>query len=183
MRKFIITIISLLLVSISFESLAQTLTGKVLDEYDAPLAYANVIMQRTDSSFVAGTVTDTTGTFVLEADPEAVRIQVSFVSYHTQYIEIEGSDMGIIRMVPDAEMLGRAIVRATLPKTEIVGDAFVTKIENSVLAEAGSANDVLKKLPGVIQKDGNFEVFGKGVPVIYINGRLVRDSSELEHLN
>ena len=183
MRRFIITIISLLLVSISFESLAQTITGKVLDEYDAPLAYANVIMQKADSSFVAGTVTDTTGAFVLEADPEAVRLQVSFVSYHTQYIEIEGSDIGIVRMVPDAEMLGKAIVRATLPKTEIVGDAFVTKIENSVLAEAGSANDVIKKLPGVIQKDGNFEVFGKGVPVIYINGRLVRDSSELEHLN
>ena len=183
MKRFIISLISLILISISFESFGQTITGKVLDEYDAPLAYANVIMQKADSTFLAGTITDTSGVFVLEADPEAVRIQVSFISYHTQYIEIEGSNIGIIRMVPDAEMLGKAVVKAILPKTEIVGDAFVTKIENSVLAEAGSANDVLKKLPGVIQKDGNFEVFGKGVPVIYINGRLVRDNSELEHLN
>ena len=183
MKKIIITIISLMLVSISFESIGQTVTGKVLDEYDLPLAYANVIMQRSDSSFVSGTITDTSGVFVLEADPEAIRIQVSFISYHTKYIEIEGSDIGIVRMVPDAEMLGKAVVKAILPKTEIVGDAFVTKIENSVLAEAGSANDVLKKLPGVIQKDDNFEVFGKGVPAIYINGRLVRDNSELEHLN
>ena len=183
MKRFIISLISLILISISFESFGQTITGKVLDEYDAPLAYANVIMQKADSTFLAGTITDTSGVFVLEADPEAVRIQVSFISYHTQYIEIEGSNIGIVRMVPDAEMLGKAVVKAILPKTEIVGDAFVTKIENSVLAEAGSANDVLKKLPGVIQKDGNFEVFGKGVPVIYINGRLVRDNSELEHLN
>ena len=183
MKRFIISLISLILISISFESFGQTITGKVLDEYDAPLAYANVIMQKADSTFLAGTITDTSGVFVLEADPEAVRIQVSFISYHTQYIEIEGSNIGIVRMVPDAEMLGKAVVKAILPKTEIVGDAFVTKIENSVLAEAGSANDVLKKLPGVIKKDGNFEVFGKGVPVIYINGRLVRDDSELEHLN
>ena len=183
MKSLITTLISSILILISFESSGQTITGKVLDEYDAPLAYANVIMQNADSTFLAGTITDTSGVFVLDADPEAVRVQVSFISYHTKYIEIEGSDLGIIRMVPDAEMLGKAVVRAILPKTEIVGDAFVTKIENSVLAEAGSANDVLKKLPGVIQKDGSFEVFGKGVPVIYINGRLLRDNSELEHLN
>lgn len=183
MKRYIITLFSLLLISISFKSAGQTITGKVIDEYDAPLAYANVILERADSAFISGTITDTCGVFVLNADPDAVRVQVSFVSYHTQYIEIEGNDIGTVRMVPDAEMLARSIVRATLPKTEIVGDAFVTKIENSVLADAGSANDVLRKLPGVIQKDGNFEVFGKGVPVIYINGRMVRDDSELEHLN
>lgn len=183
MRRYIIVILTLLLGSITFKSFGQTITGKVLDEYDAPLAFANVILQKADSSFVSGTITDTTGVFVLEAVPEAVRIQVSFVSYHHKYIEIDGNDIGIVKMVPDAEMLSKAVVRVTLPKTEIVGDAFVTKIENSVLADAGSANDVLKKLPGVIQMDGGFEVFGKGVPVIYINGRLVRDSSELEQLN
>ena len=170
MKRVVIIIISLILVSVSYEAFGQNITGKVLDEYDAPLAYANVILQRPDSTFVTGTVTDTCGVFVLEADPEAEWVQVSFVSYQTQYVEIKGNDIGIVRMVPDAEVLGRSIVRAVLPKTEIVGDAFVTKIENSVLAEAGSANDVLKKLPGVYQKDGNFEVFGKGAAVIYING-------------
>ena len=183
MKRFINTIISLVLVSVSFESFGQTITGKVLDENDAPLAYANVIMQTADSTFLSGTVTDTSGVFELDAEPEGIRIQVSFISYQTKYIEIEASDIGIVRMVPDSEMLGKAVVRAVLPKTQIVGDAFVTNIENSVLADAGSANDVLKKLPGVIQKDGNFEVFGKGVPEIYINGRLVRDNSELEQLN
>ena len=183
MKRVVIIIISLILVSVSYEAFGQNITGKVLDEYDAPLAYANVILQRPDSTFVTGTMTDTCGVFVLEADPEAEWVQVSFVSYQTQYVEIKGNDIGIVRMLPDAEVLGRSIVRAVLPKTEIVGDAFVTKIENSVLAEAGSANDVLKKLPGVYQKDGNFEVFGKGAAVIYINGRLVRDNTELEYLN
>ena len=183
MKRFIIVIISLILVSITFESFGQTITGKVLDEYEAPLAYATVILQKADSSFVSGTMADTSGVFVLEAVPEAVRVQVSFLGYHDKFIDIKGNDLGTVKMAPDVEMLNRSVVRATLPKTEIVGDAFVTKIENSVLAEAGSANDVLKKLPGVIQKDGGFEVLGKGVPVIYINGRLVRDGSELEQLN
>ena len=56
-------------------------------------------------------------------------------------------------------------------------------IRDSVLSQAGSANDVLQRLPGVISKNGDFEVFGKGTPLIYINGRMVNDNTELEQLN
>lgn len=56
-------------------------------------------------------------------------------------------------------------------------------IRDSVLSQAGSANDVLRRLPGVISKNGDFEVFGKGTPLIYINGRMVNDNTELEQLN
>ena len=56
-------------------------------------------------------------------------------------------------------------------------------IRDSVLSQAVSANDVLRRLPGVISKNGDFEVFGKGTPLIYINGRMVNDNTELEQLN
>lgn len=161
----------------------QSYKGKIVDENDEPLAYANVILQKNDSTYIAGCVTDTTGVFYIASNPEAARIQVSFVSYTTQYLSINGEDFGIIRMQPDPEMLDKAVIKAVIPKTTIHGDAFVTEIENSILAKAGSANDVLKKLPGVIQKNGEIEVFGKGAPIIYINGRQVRDNSELEILN
>lgn len=174
---------ALLWAGISMNGLAQTLTGKVTDENDEPLAYANVVLQKADSTFIAGTVTDTLGIFRLPAHNDATMLQVSFVSYNTICLQIVGKDFGTIKMEPDAEMIGKAVVKAVLPKTEIQGDAFVTKIENTILSEAGSANDVLKKLPGVIAKESGFEVFGKGTPIIYINGRLVRDYSELELLN
>ena len=35
---------------------------------------------------------------------------------------------------------------------------------------------------GTVTKDDAFEVFGKGAPLIYINGRLMRDASELDQL-
>lgn len=174
---------ALLWAAFSICGFAQTLTGKVTDENDEPLAYANVVLKKADSTFIAGTVTDTLGIFRLPGQSDAAMLQISFVSYNTVYLPIEGKDFGTIKMEPDAEMIGKAVVKAVLPKTEIQGDAFVTKIENSILAEAGSANDVLKKLPGVIAKEEGFEVFGKGAPIIYINGRLVRDNSELELLN
>ena len=35
----------------------------------------------------------------------------------------------------------------------------------------------------VLGREGNFEVFGKGTPFIYINGRKVQDLAELSHIN
>ena len=182
-RYFIVTFLSLIATTVFSDVFAQTLTGKVVDENNEPLAYANVILQKADSTYIDGTVTDTCGVFTLNTNPDAVRLQVSFVSYVTSFYAIESHDFGTIQMLPDTEMLGKAVVKAIVPKTTIQGDAFVTEIENSILAKAGSANDVLKKLPGVIQKNGGIEVFGKGTPIIYINGRLVRENSELELLN
>lgn len=160
---------------------AQNITGRVIDETDLPMAYANIILQRADSTYIEGAVADTAGIFVLAAHPEAARVQVTFIGYETEYRAL--NDLDLIRLTPDTEVLGKAVVRATLPKTEVKGDALVTKIENSVLAQSGSATDVLEKLPGVTLKDEAFEVFGKGTPLIFVNGRQIRDNAELEQLN
>ena len=138
---------------------AQSIKGKVIDENDEPLAYANVMLQKADSSYISGTMTDTLGVFVLVPDVEASMIHISFIGYES-YVAPVRSDIGTVHMVPDTEMLSRAVVKGFLPKTVIKGDAFVTPVENSVLAEAGSANDVLKKLPGVISTSEGFEVIG-----------------------
>ena len=165
----------------AFSLCAQNITGRVIDESDIPLAYANIILQKADSTYIEGTVADTAGRFVLAAHPEAARVQITFIGYETEYRGL--NDLGLIRLTPDTEVLGKAVVRATLPKTEVKGDALVTKIENSVLAQSGSATDVLEKLPGVTLKDEAFEVFGKGTPLIFVNGRQIRDNAELEQLN
>ena len=173
----------LLMAALSLNASAQSLKGKVVDENDEPLAYANVMLQKADSTYLSGAMTDTLGVFIMPAHPEGKMIQVSFIGYESFLAPVNGTDFGTIKMNPDTEMLGKAVVKGYLPKTVIKGDAFVTPVENSVLAEAGSANDVLEKLPGVISKDGGYEVIGKGTPIIYINGRLLRDNSELEQLS
>lgn len=175
--------IPLLLAVLPLNASAQSLKGKVVDENNEPLAYANVMLQKADSTYLSGTMTDTLGMFILTPDPAASMLHVSFIGYETYLAPVKGMDFGTIKMSPDTEMLGKAIVKGYLPKTVIKGDAFVTPVENSVLAEAGSAGDVLKKLPGVVTKDGGYEVIGKGTPIIYINGRLLRDNSELEQLS
>lgn len=162
---------------------SQIIKGRVIDENNCPLAYANVVLLKADSTYVNGTVTDTSGLFSIDLTNESDLLQISFVGYDIQCGKIEGIDAGTIQLQPDSQMLCGALAKSELPKTVLRDDAFVTPIRGCVLSKAGSANDVLKRLPGVIRRNGDFEVFGKGTPLIYINGRMVRDNTELEHLN
>ena len=61
-------------------------------------------------------------------------------------------------------------------------EGIQTNVENTVLSKLGTGEDVLAHVPGITKKDDAFEVFGKGAPLIYINGRLMRDASELDQL-
>lgn len=79
--------------------------------------------------------------------------------------------------------LGEVVVTANPRVTTVKGDALVTRIAGTQLEHAGTAKDVLVRVPMVVDNDGILEVFGKGSPAIYINGRKVNDPQELSQLN
>ncbi|MDE6464715.1 MAG: hypothetical protein K2L16_08830 [Muribaculaceae bacterium] len=79
--------------------------------------------------------------------------------------------------------LGEIVVRANPRVTSLKGDALLTRVAGTQLEHAGTANDVLKQVPMVLGSDGSFEVFGKGSPAIYVNGRLLHDASELAQIS
>ena len=162
---------------------AQHISGKIVDSEDNPVAYANVVMHTADSAYVVGTVTDETGRFALTGKGNGALLHVSYIGYKPLWHCLDGKTEVRLCLTPDNQLLNEVVVKGTLPKTQIKGDAMVTSVENSVLATLGSANDVLGKIPGVIKKGDGIEVLGKGSPIFYINGRLVRDNSELEQLN
>lgn len=85
--------------------------------------------------------------------------------------------------MPASVELGEVVVKATRPSTTMKGNALVTNVEGSSLAIAGTANDVLVRVPMVVDNGGSIEVFGKGSPEIYINGRKVNDLQELSQVN
>ena len=162
---------------------AQHLTGKLLDENNQPLPYANIVLlSLPDSAFVAGCVSADDGTFRLNAACDNRLIRISSIGYATLYKECTGQNLGTLQLTPDAQMLGEVVVKADLPKVRLKGDALVTTVQGSILEKAGTGNDLLNKLPGVSADDGAVNVFGSGAAEIYINGRKMRDASELDQL-
>lgn len=83
----------------------------------------------------------------------------------------------------DSVALQEVVVTATKPLTQFKGDGVMTTIVGTTLSKLGTAKDVLGFIPGVSNNNGNIEVFGKGTPVFYINGRIMRNPIELEQLS
>ena len=163
---------------------AQTVSGKLIDENSQPLPYANVVLlSLPDSAFVNGTISGEDGSFTLEATSENQIVKISSIGYKTVFKPVSPANIGIVQLVSDAQQLGEVVVKADLPKTRVKGDAMVTQIQNTILEKAGTGNDLLNKIPGVSAKDGTVNVFGAGIGEIYINGRKVRNSSELDQLS
>ena len=181
MKKRISWMLSLIVMAVSMQ--AQTLSGKLVDEKNAPLAYANVVLLQADSTFVNGTITDEMGDFRLMKDEKGTLVRISSIGYTTIYKKVSGGDFGTIRMTSDAQLLGEVVVKGDLPVTRVKGDAMITSVTGTLLEKAGTAENLLNQIPNVTAQDGSVSVFGRGTPEIYINGRKVRNSSELDQLS
>ena len=78
--------------------------------------------------------------------------------------------------------LREVVIRGGLPNTRLKAGAMITRIEGTPLAQSGTLGEMLIKVPGMTGTDEAPEVLGKGSPLIYINGRKMRDASELKRL-
>lgn len=85
-------------------------------------------------------------------------------------------------IIQDTITLREVVVKNSRPISQLKDDGIVTTIKGSILENLGSARDVLGYLPGVTKMNGSVEVFGKGAPMIYINGRKMRDGNELDQI-
>ena len=163
---------------------AQDIKGKIVDEKGQPLAFANVVLlNRQDSAFVKGVVSGEDGHFAIDSPCNNGIIKVSSVGYKTVCKDCVGENMGIVKMVTDTKMLGEVVVKSSLPKTILKNGGMTTTIAGSVLEKAGTMEHLLDRIPNVSAQNGNIKVFGRGEPVIYINGRQMRDRSELDRLS
>lgn len=164
-------------------STAQNISGRVIDEQAKPMPFANVVLvSRADSAFIAGTMTKDDGTFSISTDIQDGLLKVTSVGYTTKYLDARTGNVGDIQMQPDTKELGEVVVKGERPQYKMTTGGMTVDIQNSLLKDVGTADDVLSMLPQVQGGDGNFTVFAKGTPEIYINNKKVQNARELKRL-
>ena len=177
------TIIIIVELIVALTAVAGTVTGRVLDESQMPMPYANVMLvNRADSTFVQGTTTGEDGRFAFMTDCSDCLLKITSVGYVTRFLESPGNSIGDIVMHPDVTLLGEVIVQGQRPAHKLGKEGLLTSVDGTILSRLGTAEDVLRNVPGVRSKADGLEVFGKGKPLIYINNRLMRDANELNEL-
>ena len=100
MRILITSLFSFLAISLGFGRTLSDTHGVILDVSKNPIAYANVVLMDTDSSFIKGCTTDDKGGYSLSNIPsEGALLKVSAIGYNTKVVRISSS------FIPDTLIL------------------------------------------------------------------------------
>lgn len=171
---------SALLICFLQVSVAQiaALRGRVLDSKQQPVEYATVtLLSGVDSTFIKGTLTDTTGRFVLPALAAGsflIRITaVGLSSIMASPITLTTAeyDLGVLTLQSGSQTLTEVIVKGERPVVERTMGRLVLNVTNSFFKTATNALDVLRRAPGlIVGQDGTISIKGQYAPVVYIDG-------------
>lgn len=181
MEKRIFTV--LLMAVFILQAMSQNLKGKVVDNKGIPIAFANVLLiSKGDSAFIAGSVTKEDGSFELQSSNKNMMLKVSSIGYKTIYEELKNYQGKPICLEEDAKILNEVVVKGHRSQYKMTNEGLLTHVDGTVLSKMGTAEDVLKHVPGIIKRGDVYEVLGKGTPLIYINNRKVLDVNDLDNL-
>lgn len=181
MRYFVVFLIY---ISCNLACIAQSITGKIVDEQGNAIQFANVAMlQSKDSVFVKGVVSDENGSFILNTPHQNGIVKVTCIGYRTVFLNVTDDNLGVIVLKEESMTLGDVIVKSSLPKSKLKNGTVITTVAGSILEKTGNIYNLLDRIPNVTTQNGKINIFGIGEPVIYINGKKVRDNTELDRLN
>lgn len=158
---------------------------KVTDSSNNPVEYANVALYlQKDTSLIYGGITNKDGILQFEEIKEnSYILRISYIGYEdyeTEFVPKGNKNDHIAIVLKKSEVaLNEVTVVGHKPIISMKNGILTTGVANSLLSTLGTADDVLRHIPGLVANQDGYTVFGKGTPVIYIDNRKVRDNTEL----
>lgn len=157
---------------------AQTIHGKLVDKDQQAIAYAGIVLQQTDSTFVDGTTSNNEGTFRLTKVPAGnYRLVISSLGYQTLYIDLPGyersANLGTLCLSDDIRQLNEVTVTAS--NLISTADKKLIFPNQKQVKAAHNGIDLLNRLMlprlNVNPMDGSISTNDGGSVQLCINGR------------
>ncbi|MEW7277226.1 TonB-dependent receptor [Aquimarina sp. 2201CG1-2-11] len=176
MKKEIVVLV--LLFVVSWGSIAQKvqIIGFVKDSIGNPLGMANVIAyKKKDNAMVSYGITNDLGKYKVSVPAnETYLLKVSFIGLVTEDRIVEITDQDVeadFEMVEDQNKLDEVEIVYEMPVV-VKGDTLVYNTDSFTDGSEKKLGDVLKKLPGVeVNEAGEIEVDGKAVSKVMVEGK------------
>ncbi len=157
----------------------HVITGDVQDRFSKqPIEFATIqLLKAADSAVILTTVSDRKGKFVLDkvANGNYV-LRFSFIGYEKTIMPVrvnqKKENVGTIEIGIASKDMGEVTVtsRKSLLNTSI--DRKVYNVTQDLMAQSGSASDILKNIPSVeVDIEGQVSLRGSTDVMILINGR------------
>ena len=154
--------------------------GKVIDELsEQPLEFATIsLLSASDSSIIAGEISDPSGDFEIKTDFGDYLIKVEFIGYTPKLTSIHLSqakplvNLGIISMASNSAVLEEVEVRAEKSQLQMGLDKKIFNVGKDLANTSGTASEILDNIPSVtVDVEGNVSLRGSDGVRILVDGK------------
>lgn len=179
MKRTIYYMILCLLMSLG-EIMAQGISGKVMDGKEQPVDGVAVILQTLDSVYVDAVVTDTLGDFRLNHPlDQSYRLIFQHILYNMVEKEIITANVGTVVLEEKDYQLAEITVKGERPQVKLEGGKLTYDVPQLMKDKtATNAFEIIKDLPGLIERNDNLELVGASCLNIILNGQLTTMSAD-----
>ncbi|SHF64921.1 outer membrane beta-barrel protein [Dysgonomonas macrotermitis] len=168
-----------LLFCLCIGSYAQTVTGTLHSSLkNEPVSYASIrLLSANDSTYVMGALTRDEGEFTLHPKRGSYILDISSLGYDRSTFSLEVSDksdidLGIILLKEAENVLGEAVVTASVPDIIVKGDTIEYNADAYRVGEDALLQDLVRRMPGIeVSSDGKLMANGKIISKILIDGK------------
>ncbi len=153
------------------------IAGLVIDEKEQlPLPGATILLQNLQDSLVQqGTISAVNGQFTLDAEAGPYALQVSFMGFkaYKDTVELTDSrlDLATIILTENTAVLDEINVVSNLAPTFQRGDTTMYNPEAFKVSMDATANDLMLKMPGFYEADGQLLAMGDTIKEVLIDGK------------
>ncbi len=154
------------------------IVGKIMDENDLPIPYANVaVYDVTGENIIGGSSSNDEGRFMLPLKSGDYMVKISFLSYEEKTIEgvkvgTEITRLGKIILREKGTDLGEVVVQAEKSQLQLQLDKRVFVVGTDLSNTGSNASELLENVPSLsVDIDGNVSLRGSENVRILIDGK------------
>ena len=154
---------------------AQNISGRLADEGNNPVAFANIVLKQVQNdSLVAGLTSDENGAFSIDVKEGRYILTASAIGYERLTIRCGATALGTLVMPKTTEQLNEIVVEASRVTEEAGRFVVLPDPKEAELSGRGLTLLDMQQLPGleVDVAQQNITIDG-GTPILQINGKEV----------
>ncbi len=168
------TFTALMLFMLFFSNAQNSISGTVKDNAGEPLAFANVVLYGAHGS-ITGMASSEDGIFsFIDLTDGAYQVEVSMLGFKVKKSEeivvSEGNRSQTLNFSLELETLDEVVVTQKRPVIRQTAEKLIVDLETSELVNT-NLEDVMKKVPGVLVRNGSLSYAGQSNLRILINGK------------
>lgn len=153
----------------------NSISGKIVDSDNQPLAFANIILYNLETKETPkGTISDDNGNYRFENIASGTyKLEVSMLGFESKTIKefkLEANKSFNFTLAEESQQLNEVVVKSKRPVIKQTAEKLIVDLEKSEMINT-NLQDVMRKVPGVLVTNNGISIAGNTGVRILINGK------------